>query len=361
MSDAGIVTAQVGDFNVTGPAGSAEALQSLKPHQDKAASDAASQLGKRGAEARAKARESEPEEPAEKTAKPIKPIPPKRDGAAAEPEPEPVEAAEPEETPEEPPKDKRGNPRHDPNARIREATREAAEAKRQRDEAMRRAEAFEARLAALERGERPRPQREAQPQPRSEGKPVAADFDDYDAYLDARDDYNRRQWESGIVQRAQEQAQQHAQTQHLEQAAGRFREAAKAVVGQISEEVGQLRTSFQLAPGEPETAENWIANELVFSPEQAPALMLHFTEHPEDLQRIAALSNPRAVSREMAKLEARLDAATTAPAPSDKREVVSRATPPVRPVTGTPYVTEQSGYREGMSLDEYYRATRRKR
>jgi hypothetical protein len=85
--------------------------------------------------------------------------------------------------------------------------------------------------------------------------------------------------------------------------------------------------------------------------------MLHFTEHPEDLQRIAALSTPRAVSREMAKLEARLEAATSGN--SSKREDVSRAAPPVKPVTGKPYVSEGEEYRPGMSLDEYARIWRK--
>jgi hypothetical protein len=80
--------------------------------------------------------------------------------------------------------------------------------------------------------------------------------------------------------------------------------------------------------------------------------MLHLSEHPDELQRIAALTTPRAVSREMAKIEARLEAATTGD-PSSKREEVSRAAPPVKPVAGKPYVTESGEYREGMTLDEY--------
>jgi len=134
-----------------------------------------------------------------------------------------------------------------------------------------------------------------------------------------------------------------------------FRKIAAPAVDRYSEEVLSLETDFQREardPREPSSAPNWIANELVFSPEHAPALMLHFTEHPEELQRIAALSTPRAVSREMAKLEARLEAATAGDS-ARRDDDVSRAAPPVRPVTGKPYVSEATEYRPGMSLDDY--------
>jgi hypothetical protein len=359
MSDAGIVTVQSGQFNVTTNSGVTESELSarLKPSTDKARSEAASQLGKAGAEARKAKAEAEPEEKAEpeaeaKPERKIKPIPPKVE-AKAEPE-KGEEEAEPEDKAEEAkpepekPKDKRGDPRHDPNARIREATREAAEARRQLAEERARREALEARLSAPERPQAP--SFAAQPDSKlANGKPNPADYQTTEEWLDARDAYNRQEWERELGRRAQEQAQEN----QLRQVADRFREAATPIVGKISEEVGALRTTFQLAPGEQESGENWIANELVFSPESAPALMLHFSAQPEELQRIAALKTPRAVSREMAKIEARLEAATTASASSPEREDHSRATPPVRPVTGAPYVTGSDEYKPGMSLDEY--------
>lgn len=362
MSDGGIVTVQSGQFNVTTNSGVSEAELSarLKPATDKARSEAASQLGKAGAEAkRAKAEaEPEPEEVKEEAEKPaerkIKPIPPKKEAKAepeevkAEPEDEekPESEAKGEEKPEEPPKkDKRGDPRHDPNARIREATREAAEAKRQLAEERARREALEARLA---------PERATMPQerPQPQGKPNPSDFATTEEWLDARDAYNRSQWENELRRRAHEDAQQ----SHLNQIKQKFAEAAKPVVSQITADdpVGQLRPTFDLRPGEVDSGENWIANELILSPESAPTLMLYFKAQPDELQRIAALPNPRAVSREMAKLEARLEAATAGnTASSSEREDHSRATPPVRPVTGAPYVTESAEYKPGMSLDEY--------
>lgn len=365
MSDTGTVTAQVGAFQVTTNSGVSEAdlRSTLKPKADKAASEAASQLGKRGAEARAEKREAEEPQP-EPEKKPIRPIPPKVEAKAEpeeKPEPEPKEekAEEPEpEKPEEKPEEKKPNPRHDPKARMLEATRKEAEAKRALAEERQRRAELEERLSRLERGERSAEPPKAAPRvdqsTTGNGKPQPQDYETYEEYLDARDSFNRSQWEGEITKRAQADAM----TRALDQAAHRFRDSAAKVVDQISDEVGLLRTEFQLAPGEQATGENWVANELVFSPESAPALMLHFTAHPEDLQRIAALPTPRAVSREMAKLEARLDAATSGPS-TRREEQVSRAAPPVKPVTGSPYVTESDEYRPGMTLDEYQKVWKR--
>ena len=376
MAEGGFASADVGSFHVETNSGeTSEQLQArLKPQIDKATSEAASQLGKRGAQARAdKAEKPEAAEDAtdvqvEQTegeekpkARQIKPIPDKK----VDKEEAPTEAKSnkdkgevvDKETDTEKPKDKRGDPRHDPNARIREATREAAEAKRIAAEERKAREALEARLAAIERGEQPKP--EAKPK---DGKPDANDFATYDEYLDARDAYNREQWTKDVQERIQSVQARQAEVSSLEQAVGRFREAAATVADQISEDVGNLRTTFQLAQGEQESGENWLANELVFSPENAPALMLHFSAHPDELQRIAALSTPRAVSREMAKLEARLEAATTANEPSAEREKpVSKATPPVRQVTGAPYVAERDSFRPGMTLDEYAKVWNKQR
>jgi hypothetical protein len=362
VSDGGVVTAEVNGFTVSTNSGVSESQlrQNLKPKADEAASQAGKELGKRGGEAAAKAREAKAAEESEEKpeAKPIKPIPPKKEAA----EPEKVEAkpaeeekAEPEEKPEEAPpeKDKRGDPRHDPKARMLEATRKEAEAKRALAVEREKASALEARLNALERQTG---LAKAEPEAKREGngKPTPQDFDTYEDYLDARDSYNRSQWEAETQRRAQADAVDRALENHI----GKFRQATVGHVDQYSDDVLNLKTEFQLSPGERPTGENWLANELVFSPESAPALMLHFTEHPEDLQRIAALTSPRAVSREMAKLEARLESATAGN--SSEREVVSRAAPPVRPVAGKPYVTESDEYREGMTLDEYAKVWNKK-
>lgn len=353
MSDGGLVTATVGGFTVESNSGVSQAQleRDLRPKADDAASRAGSELGKRGGKAAAekraaeksdlKAEQSEPDEKPEVEAK-------------AEPAPEAKKdkAEEPDKAEEKPP-EKKGDPRHDPKARMLEATRKEAEAKRALAAEREARAALEARLEALERTGKPSPAE--QPRRDPDAKPTPDAFESYEEYLDARDTYNRKQWESESSRRAQIEATQRA----VDEQKRKFSEVTVPNLEKYSEEVLSLQTEFQIPEGTKPSGANWVANELFFSPESAPTLMLHLTEHPEELQRLAALTSPRAVSREMAKMEARLEAATTATSP--EREDVSRAAPPVRPVTGKPYVTESDEYRPGMSLDEYARVWNRQK
>lgn len=353
MSDGGLVTATVGGFTVTSNSGTTQAQleRDLKPKSDDAASRAGSELGKRGAEAAAKARAAKGDSSdleVETTQGDEKPAKPEKVEAKAEPEPEAKEEkAEEKPEPEKPKKE--GDPRHDPKARMLEATRQAAEAKRALAAEREAKAALEARLAALERVTPPRETQEDTPKRDPDARPQSADFDSWEAYEDARDEWNRKRWEAETQKRAQAEAVDRA----IGEQKRKFAEVTVPNLEKYSEEVLSLQAEFQIPEGAKPKGENWIANELFFSPESAPTLMLHFTEHPEELQRIAALSSPRAVSREMAKIEARLEAAPAGNSP--EREVVSRAAPPVRPVTGKPYVSESDEWKPGMTLDDYSR------
>lgn len=370
MSDGGLVTAQVGSFTVTSNSAKDEATlrASLKPKVEKALSEAGSQLGKKGGEAAAEKRAAKAEEKPEPTEKPKEtPVDEQerraeakmaKDAGVSEEKPEEKAEAKPEgeekAEPEKPEDKKLGNPRHDPRARMLEATRKEAEAKRVAAAAEQRARELEARLAALERGEKPKAEAEAAaPKWDKSKKPAPDTFDTYEEYLDARDEFNKSQWEAELRQ----QSTMAAVNQAIDAQIGKFHKAAAQNLDKYSDDVLSLKTEFQLAEGETPDGSNWVANELVFSPETAPSLMLHFSAHPEDLQRIAALTTARAVSREMAKLEARLETAPTGNG-AKQEEDVSRAAPPVKPVTGKPYVTEE-GYRPGMTLDEYARLRKR--
>ena len=338
---AGVVTAEGGGWTITTNSGSTEeqVREILKPEADKSASKAASELGKRGASAKARTVETD-EEPKEAE--------PEVEKTAAEAD----KSAPDEDEAEEKAPEKKPNPRHDPKARMLEATRKEAEAKRALAEERSRREAIEARLAEIERRVAPKePERQEAPRWTGETKPSPGDFETYEEYLDARDTYNRKTWEKETLEKSQAEGIYRA----LREQKSKFEQAAASDLDKYSEEVLSLQTEFQLPEGTKPSARNWIANELFFSPESARPLMLHFSEHPEDLQRIAALQTPRAVSREMAKLEARLEAAMTG-APSPEREVaVSRAAPPVKPVAGKPYVTESAEWKPGMTLDDYAR------
>lgn len=329
----------------------AKAPETDEERRSKAGSELGKAGGKASAEKRAEAKgakeqEKQKEEKAEPEAK-----------TSSDKEESGPEA---DEESEDKPESKLGKPRHDPRARMLEATRKEAEAKRERDAAKAELERLRAEYERLRQGAQPPSDLGPPKEGPKDAKPDPANFEDYEAYLDARDEYNKRRWTEEVSeQRKHESALDHQNrilAQHIEV----FRShVTEDVVGALSEEVRGLRPEFQLQPGDVPGPENWIANEIVFSPEHAPALLLHLSEHPDEFQRIAALSNPRAVSREMAKLEARLEAAT-AGASSTPEVVKSKAPPPIKPVVGTPYVAaEDSAPKPNEDFDAWFRRNRK--
>lgn len=369
-SESPVISTNVGGWTVETNSGqSAEAISAnLLPDEQKEEPDpskAASELGKLGGKASAKARAK-----AEEAAK-------KADQLALEAESEPekpeIEAKEAEsegeaeaevEAEQEKPEKPLGKPRDDPRARMLEATRKEAEAKRalaaeraERERERQEIAQLRADLEALKRG---KPAEEPQAAPKPSGKPNADDFDSYEAYLDARDEWNRKQY-----QEETEKRQRQSETdRQLDEMFGKFIEATSEIAETIKDTVGQLQSSWQLKPGERETARNWLANELLlaptdYSPEMARALALHLHEHPDDLQRIVTLKSPRAVTRELTSLVTRLEAATAGTSPEPEKPV-SKAPPPIKPVSGASYVAESDGPKPGESFDSWYSRTRKK-
>lgn len=357
-TEGAIVSADVNGWNVTSNTATKESIAALgkkdgePPAEEKPdPSRAASELGKLGGEASAKARAKAAKEAKKQQAELG------LEAENTEEAPEKVEAKVEESEDEKPEEKPLGKPRDDPRARMLEATRKEAEAKRAlaaervwRERERAELQKIREEVEALKRSTKPA-ESESRPAPQeAKGKPKAEDYDDYEAYLDARDEWNQAQW----TEKQQKQAQASALEREIDQTFRSFVEATADIREQIKDTIGQLASSFQLQPGQKETGENWIANELIFSPENARTLALYLHEHPDELQRIAALQTPRAVSREMAKLEARLEAATAGNS-SESEPAVSKAPPPIKPVSGASYVAEGDAYKPGMSLDDYAR------
>lgn len=300
-------------------------------------SKAASELGKLGGKAAAKARAvREKAEPAKE--------------AKAEPAAEDEgEEAEGDEKP-------LGKPRDDPRARIRELAekRKAAEA---------RAQAAEERAARLEREREEERRRPAQPPPEREqpraaapqGKPRPDDFGEYEDYLDARDKWNREEWQREANERNQAEQRTHKIRNMAATFQGevqKYRATDPDFDTRVSQDILDLKPSFvAIQYRERPDARHFIADELVQDPENAPRLMVYLSQHKNEFQRIATLQSPREVTRALAMVVARLDAATSAT--SSKAEV-SKAPAPVRSVTGAPPAASGDVYREGMDFDEYY-------
>jgi hypothetical protein len=369
-NEGSVASAEVGGWTVESNISSSEEIvEALTPDkepgdgkpeeksEEERRSEAAAELGRAGgkaaAEKRAEAKEAE-KQSAEKAEK-AEP----KEGAEKSKEAEPSDD-KPDEKADE---DKEKDPSRDPNRRVRQAVAEKNQAVQALKEASERYSLLEARLNAFEQGEKPaeKPEERLDRPPR----PRADQFDDPEKYLHALLKWDKEESRAELraeilteLRQAIEEERRREgvvdeQNRALAEQIAEFRTATKQHLKSYSEEVLSLTPEFQLAEGETPTAESWIANELVFSPETAPALMLYFTEHKDELQRIAALSNPRAVSREMAKLEARLESATTGTRAKPEQEV-SKAAPPVTPVAGAPYVSEGTEPDTAMGFDKYH-------
>ncbi len=184
-----------------------------KPEKEKTGiSKAASDLGKRGGKAAAQARAAKEEEEA-----------PEKE----EPEPKAKPAAETPDEGEDDDEDEGDEPSRKSRAaeRVKQATREAAEAKR--DAARLRQENEElrkARTTPVEPAVRPEPVKAAE-------KPSweSGEFKDWDQFMDARDKWNRSEW-------TREQAKEQAQRAEREQVIGTVRTFQEAIADTLAED-----------------------------------------------------------------------------------------------------------------------------
>lgn len=269
-------------------------------------------------------------------------------GVAVDPiapeEADPVEAAAPE------PKKK---PREDPNARISQAVARQREAERRAEAAERRAMELEARTAHPQAdAPNPVPDRE-----RYLALPNAPKEEDYERYSDYTADLSIFIADQRYAEKEQARQQTAAQRQ-AEQA----REAVNTAfmsrieaattdnptfLESISQDVLQIPTFDSLQPGESVTAWHVIGEEIRRS-EHVVGLMQFFTQHPDQLQRLATLP-PRDLTRQMAILESRIGAAPTGSARTPRAS--STAKPPIRPERGAPLVSDEGS--DDESIEAY--------
>lgn len=230
-----------------------------------------------------------------------------------------------------------GKPRKNAETRVQELLAE----RNQLREKAERAERLERELAELRRTA---PQPDVKP---AVSSPATAEtFPSYDTYLqqhpdasyedyiDARADFRADlRLKTAREQEVRERQQQELTKAQKERAEG-FRQRIEAVKAQdpafidsLSADVKALKPFDALLPGEQPTAFNAIAEEILSSP-VAPQLMRHFTDHPEDLQRLGAMT-PTQLLKEMGKLEAKY-ADSAKPAPAPLKTVTDAPAPPTQ-------------------------------
>jgi len=318
-------------------------------------SEAAAALGKKGgkaaAEKKAEVRKSQgldvdehPEEETETEEKPEKP--------------EEKEGEEPE---------KLGKPRHDPKARMLEATRKEAEAKRDRDRIKAEKDALQAKHDALQR------ELEAARAPKEPPKPVEAPTKPVRASYASDEDYI----EAIAAHKAEEKVKEYETKRETERQIKEYSGTLDAILGKnakiekeyaktdpeylskVSDEVKAiaLKPSFALDLHEVPNADNVIADELFNSDTLAPVLKVHLSEHPEDLERIRNLQSWQEVQVEMRLLARTLNGAvSTATVPKGS----SKAKPPVQPVTGLPAASDPDIYGD-IDFDTFAQRRSKKR
>lgn len=222
-----------------------------------------------------------------------------------------------------------GKPRHDPRARVQQATAQAAEARRERDAARAELVAAQRELESL---------REARAG-RSDKEPVETDFADYTDFVKARARYDARQeFDAQRIEQAESrhnQALSAERTRRIESFKQKLADAGgKEFIDRLDSDLVQLRPVSVLSPDEKPTQANAVA-ELILLSEIAPALMEYFTKEKAELQRLTTLPMSQLeLTRAIARIETKLEGAVSAG--SAPKVEISQAKPPIKPVTGSP-------------------------
>lgn len=277
---------------------------------------------------------------------------------AAKPGAPAVEATEGDEPAAETQAEKPRNRRDDPKAAVQAAISKQREAERKAADLERRLQEVEARTAP----------------PKAEtAKPAAAEYERFLAMPDAPreedfDSYTKFTAAMGLfvadkrLEERETQSRQTAEAQRREQAIAAVNDRYIAQIDEattadpeflntLHEDVLAIPTYDALREGERPTGLHVVGEEIRRSAAVVPVLR-YFSQHPEQIQRLAALP-PREITRQLAILESRLAAAPTASAPV--ASVRSQAKPPVRPVTGSPSVALDDDGSEDESVDAHIR------
>jgi len=220
------------------------------------------------------------------------------------------------------------------------------------------------RLEQIARGVAPQaPEAEAKPK----GKPNLADFQNYEDFSEALADWKFEQRMAERDEQTQRQALETAQnakiTKHVQGFRDRMGKALQAdpeLLDRVDHRLLELQTSFQamedgrgVGPGE-------VIADLYTASEHGPAILLHLTEHPEEVVRLIRCENPIQLAMEFGKIEARIAAAAGVPAPATPKRTTSNAPPPLRPLS-TSATESEPDFMGEISFDEFKRRAGKRR
>lgn len=260
-----------------------------------------------------------------------------------EPSPEPVKAEK--------------RPRDDPKARVAEATRNAAEAKKRIDEVQRRAEAAEAELKRFKESqakppEPPKPEEPAKPKTAPSDRPKLDDFDSIEEHTEAVARWVAKQERAEAEKVAKERAFEEFKVKRVETFTGKMKahlESDPDFWSRQNPDVIALRPLSVMGPSEVATPLNLLAEQFLTS-ENPVSLIEYFSQHPEEVTRFSQMQSEAEFWRALGKVESGIgSAATTA---SATKPQISKAAPPPRPVSGGPPTGTPNPNK--MSLEESF-------
>lgn len=254
---------------------------------------------------------------------------------------------------------KKANPKHDMKARMLQATEQAAQAKKERDEYKakadradeieRRSKANEEELARL----RPKEPVKVEPKP-AEGKPrpVLADFPSIEDHAEAVAEWVADKREASAKE-ARQTADTEARKVQVHQAFHKRADTFGAKLTEAMEKDPLLSGSEMLKwvpaflVGDPAKVDQkaFIAQQFI-DREKGLDLLMYLKDHPDDVARISVLNHPAKIEYALDVIEQTLGVATTATMPES-----SKAAPPARSVTGGPPIGNADPSK--MSFEEY--------
>jgi hypothetical protein len=222
-------------------------------------------------------------------------------------------------------------------ARIDQLTRERHQSDRAREEAAAEATRLREELEAAKRAAEPPPAPPPAAQPAADPEPQEGDFEQYGEYIKAIGKWQVRQERAAILAEAEQkvEARIEAERQRGREAAQRRHEeqrarAHTARVDAFKAEHPDYAEVLEAAADVPISVD--VEAVLKHSPD-GPALIYHLARHPEEAQRLSALSRDGAIY-EMGLLAHRLRGATAAP------PVVEPPVVPPAPTPGVPVVAQ---------------------
>jgi len=196
---------------------------------------------------------------------------------------------------------------------------------------------FDRRIAELtaQLRQRERELEDARKPVQQEAVPKREDFDDYEAYVEARAEYKAVQAAEKRIQEVEVRQREAAERREAESYQQSFEEARSTAY----ERGVEAYPDFEEVTTADDLAISPAMAEAILSSDKAHELWYHLGKHPEIAERIAGLP-PVQQGRELGKLEATLSGKKVSAAPKPTTSVQGRG-------------SNQNGLSDNLSLDEW--------